>query len=226
MLNAFIKKTHGPITFSFADTLPTGFDRTAYTPKISVLQEMLRCCEEDNQILNKILWSDESTFTTSGVFNRKNRHCWASENPHTVAPIKTQGHRSLHVRCGMLGNKIIGPLIFEGPLTGERYLNFIRNEIGDFLEDLPIRQYNDVIWQQDGAPPNNIGPVTHFLNNRYELWIGRQGPIRWPPNSPDLTPLDNLMWGYLKDKFEFGLETLGAYSTDDILVGDKCKCVA
>ena len=31
-------------------------------------------------------------------------------------------------------------------------------------------------------------------------WIGRRGPVEWPPRSPDLTPLDFWLWGYLKDK--------------------------
>ncbi|OXU32204.1 hypothetical protein TSAR_007998 [Trichomalopsis sarcophagae] len=30
-------------------------------------------------------------------------------------------------------------------------------------------------------------------------WIGRGGPIAWPPRLPDLTPLDFYLWGYLKD---------------------------
>jgi hypothetical protein len=29
-------------------------------------------------------------------------------------------------------------------------------------------------------------------------WIGRGGPIAWPPRSPDLTPLDFFLWGYVK----------------------------
>ena len=28
---------------------------------------------------------------------------------------------------------------------------------------------------------------------------GRAGPISWPARSPDLTPLDFWLWGYLKD---------------------------
>ena len=31
-------------------------------------------------------------------------------------------------------------------------------------------------------------------------WIGRRGPIEWAPRSPDLTPLDFFLWGYLKQK--------------------------
>jgi hypothetical protein len=30
-------------------------------------------------------------------------------------------------------------------------------------------------------------------------WIGRGGPISWPPRSPDITPLDFFLWGYVKD---------------------------
>lgn len=41
--------------------------------------------------------------------------------------------------------------------------------------------------------------MTNFLNEKYETWIGKYGTIRWPPNSPDLTPPDTFLWGYLKN---------------------------
>jgi len=31
-------------------------------------------------------------------------------------------------------------------------------------------------------------------------WLGRDGPTPWPPRSPDITPLDFFLWGYVKDK--------------------------
>ena len=31
-------------------------------------------------------------------------------------------------------------------------------------------------------------------------WVGRDGPTLWPPRSPDITPLDFFLWGYVKDK--------------------------
>ena len=30
--------------------------------------------------------------------------------------------------------------------------------------------------------------------------MGRAGPIPWPARSPDLSPLDIWLWGYLKNK--------------------------
>jgi hypothetical protein len=29
-------------------------------------------------------------------------------------------------------------------------------------------------------------------------WFGRDGPIPWPPRSPDITPLDFFLWVYVK----------------------------
>lgn len=31
-------------------------------------------------------------------------------------------------------------------------------------------------------------------------WIGIHDPREWPPRSPDLTPLDFFLWGYLKQQ--------------------------
>jgi len=29
-------------------------------------------------------------------------------------------------------------------------------------------------------------------------WLGRGGPVAWPPKSPGLTPLDYYLWGHMK----------------------------
>lgn len=58
------------------------------------------------------------------------------------------------------------------------------------------------IWlQQDGAPPHFAVGVRTYLDDTFpNRWIGRGGFIEWPPRSPDLTPLDFFLWGYLKGK--------------------------
>ena len=30
--------------------------------------------------------------------------------------------------------------------------------------------------------------------------LGEMGSTPWPPRSPDITPLDSFLWGYVKDK--------------------------
>lgn len=58
------------------------------------------------------------------------------------------------------------------------------------------------LWfQQDGAPAHWAVNVRHLLDRQYpDRWIGRDGPIPWPPRSPDLNPLDFFLWGHFKDQ--------------------------
>jgi len=60
------------------------------------------------------------------------------------------------------------------------------------------------MWiQLDGAQQHYAHIVCNYLNIHYSgMWIGRSGPVAWPPRSPDLTPPDFyllLLWGYLKN---------------------------
>jgi len=53
---------------------------------------------------------------------------------------------------------------------------------------------------QDGAAPHFSCFVTDVLNERFpDAWIGRGGPIPWPPRSPDLSPIYFFLCGYIKD---------------------------
>jgi hypothetical protein len=65
---------------------------------------------------------------------------------------------------------------------------------------------NDFIFQQDGAPRHFHMALRNHLNAHLpRRWIGRAGAndvvwCRWPPRSPDVTPCDFFLWGYIKDK--------------------------
>jgi hypothetical protein len=42
--------------------------------------------------------------------------------------------------------------------------------------------------------------VKTFLDQQFPgKWIGRGGPIAWPPRSQELTPLDFFLWGNIKE---------------------------
>jgi len=41
--------------------------------------------------------------------------------------------------------------------------------------------------------------VREYLNESFpNRWLGRGGPVAWPPRSPDLTPFDYYLWGHMK----------------------------
>ena len=48
-------------------------------------------------------------------------------------------------------------------------------------------------------PPHFSLKVRDYLDKEFPgRWIGRGGPLAWPPRSPDLSPLDLFFWGYVK----------------------------
>ena len=54
-------------------------------------------------------------------------------------------------------------------------------------------------YQHDGALAHFSIAARQVLNDKYpNRWIGRGGPVPWPPRSPDLTPLDFFIWGPMK----------------------------
>lgn len=159
---------------------------------------MLNCLNQNHNFFNRIMWTDECTFSTAGVYNRKNTHIWSDENPRAIREIKFQGRKSVSVWCGILNNRIYGPIYFQ-KLTGATYLQMLQIQIEALLEELPLQFYNDMVWHQDGAPVHNVVEVQNYLNMRFNEWIGARGPIRWPANSPDLSLLDTFLWGDLKN---------------------------
>ena len=58
-----------------------------------------------------------------------------------------------------------------------------------------------MVFQQDGSPVHWGLRVRETLNRTFQhRWIGWSGPIPWPARSPDVTPLDFFLWGYVKDQ--------------------------
>jgi hypothetical protein len=81
------------------------------------------------------------------------------------------------------------------------YLDMLTNWLMLQLHD----DSHDFIFKQDGAPAHVHLDVQHYLNaNLPKRWIGHAANLhlpllRWPPRSPDLTPCDFFLWGYVKN---------------------------
>ncbi|PNF17346.1 hypothetical protein B7P43_G03004 [Cryptotermes secundus] len=131
------------------------------------------------QFLGNILFSDEATFHLSGFVNWHNAQMWGKQNLH-VYKEHIRDSPNLNVWCGLMKDRIIGPFFF-----GEAYL--------DMLEQFLYPQVANL--QHWGLN------VQRSLNATFQdHWIGCGGPIRWPPHSLDLTPLNFFLWGYMKDR--------------------------
>lgn len=157
--------------------------------------------EKNHHFIENVMWSDEAQFSRNGTVNRNNMHYWATENPRWLREVAHQVNWRCNVWCGIYKRQIIGPVFYDGTLTGQRYSDIIlTNTVEEFVDNLPLAHLNDMWFQHDGAPPHYAQIVKEQLCAVFgDKWIGRGGPVVWPPRSPDLTPLDFFLWGHIKD---------------------------
>ncbi|GFV65616.1 transposable element Tc3 transposase [Trichonephila clavipes] len=59
--------------------------------------------------------------------------------------------------------------------------------------------YQELWFQQDGATCHTARATIDLLKDTFgDRLISRFGPVKWPPRSCDLTPLDYFLWVYVK----------------------------
>ena len=149
--------------------------------------------ENEPRLVDKICWSDESQFRLDGQVNKHNCTYWATVNPELQLEIPNS-KQGVQVWCGMTSRGLIGPFFFDGNVTAAAYLAMLT----EFLWPKLMRR--KLLFQRDGAPAHYALDVRAWLDSKFpNRWIGRRGPVEWPPRSPDLTPCNFFLWGYLKD---------------------------
>ncbi|GFX26109.1 putative DD41D transposase [Trichonephila clavipes] len=123
----------------------------------------------------QILFSDEAHFWLNGYVNKQYCRIWSEANPQVY--VETPLHpEKLTVWCALWAGGIIGPYFFK-------------NDEG----------HNELWFQQDGATCHTARATIDLLKDTFgDRLISRFGPVNWPPRSCDLTPLDYLLWGYVK----------------------------
>jgi len=82
------------------------------------------------------------------------------------------------------GTKVDGSYYREELLSKE-LLPAIHSIIGDLY-----------VFQQDNAPAHRARQTVELLRHETPDFIG---PDMWPPNSPDLNPVDNCVWGLMQE---------------------------
>ncbi|GFU45010.1 uncharacterized protein TNCV_4235181 [Trichonephila clavipes] len=105
---------------------------------------------------------------------------------------------------------ILRPFFFETqcPVNGwitetvnaHRYLTLLRETVVPCL--IQRGQISNVTFMQDGATSHTANPVKTFLIQTFgeDRIVSRRCRYPWPPRSPDLTPEDFWLWGYLKSR--------------------------
>jgi transposase len=141
----------------------------------------------------KILFSDEKMFDIDGIYNAQNDRIWAVDREEADAKggvcQKQKFPQKVMVWLGAC-SKGLTPLIIldKGTVDHQRYINQV----------LPVAlKYgnkvvgNEWTFQQDGAKPHTHIVTQEWCRENFPSFIGKD---RWPPNSPDINPLDYSIW--------------------------------
>jgi hypothetical protein len=101
----------------------------------------------------------------------------------------------------MIDVMLIGPVILHVRMTRRNHLGFLQNGLPEQLEDVPLATQIAMYFKHDGAPSHYTRLVMQHLNDTFlNRGIGPGSTTNWPSRSPDLTPLDFCLWGWVKDK--------------------------
>ncbi|CAM4789569.1 unnamed protein product [Rotaria magnacalcarata] len=144
----------------------------------------------------QILFSDEKRFDLDGMYNRQNERIYAATRDEAdekgAVHRKTKFPTGVMVWLGVCYEGITRPVIIEnGTIDTNQYIADI---LPVALKDGKQMLGNEFIFQQDGATPHTAKETQQWCKiHFFDFW----SKDRWPPNSPDLNPLDYCVWNEL-----------------------------
>ena len=159
--------------------------------------------EQDEHFLTNLVIGDEAAFCLDGKVNTQNIRRYAPQkHPPVFSFDKSYRRDKLSVWAGLCGNgTVLGPIFIEDTLNEETYLELLFDVVIPHLQEEFGDDFNQLWWAQDGAPAHRGRRVHNLLSDVFgNRVIGLGHEREWPPRSPDLTPCDFFLWGYIKSK--------------------------
>ena len=146
----------------------------------------------------KIVFSDEKMFDIDGVYNSQNQRIWAVNRAEADAKggirQKRKFPQKVMVWLGICSKGVSPLVIFEnGTVNHDRYIKEVLPVALKFGNDMFGSQWT---YQQDGAKPHTHAKSQDWCAEHFPSFIDKD---HWPPNSPDLNPLDYCIWNELAE---------------------------
>lgn len=175
--------------------------------------KMLDVISGDPDFFKRIIFSDETAVLAVPPANCQNERVLSESQQHHYRatrrhPLRVNAICAVNFHLG-----VIGPYYFadDTPIDGEKYKEMLRvNILPALISKMPVRDTRsrpdaraahlskNFVWQQDNAPVHTMHDNIEFVSDHFERVISKRCFLEWPPNSPDLSPLDYWLWGDIK----------------------------
>ena len=144
----------------------------------------------------KWLFTDEKYFDLDGIYNSQNDRVWASSREEAdrkdAFHQKTKHPEKVMVWLGACAKGLTTPVLFKNEtMNAEVYINEVLPtalECGDKMLE------SNWTYQQDSARLHILHLTQEWCAKHFPDFVSKK---RWPPNSPDLYPLDHSLWNEL-----------------------------
>jgi hypothetical protein len=152
-------------------------------------------------VLNRTWFSDEKVFTVQTPTNSQNDRIYANVGVKKNVPskrlLKGRKHFSQSVMVSVAVSKLGKTSPFFVVPKAKVNSSYYCEEVLErgLLPEIRKLSGEDFTFQQDGAPAHRSRQTIAFLGQNVPAFIE---PENWPPNSPDLNPVDYSIWGSLQ----------------------------
>ena len=135
-----------------------------------------------------VLFTNESRATLDGPDGWAKG--WVINGDQAPVRRRQQGGGGVMIWAGIIGDELIGPVRFpQGvKLTSATYCQFLKNVLEEWLEEVPLSQLKKVVFMHDNAPCHAAKASIKCLQG---LGFKDETLMVWPPNSPDINPIEN-----------------------------------
>jgi hypothetical protein len=150
----------------------------------------------------RFLFSEQKMFNIDGIYNSQNHQEWVADSQHVNREDGIRQWWKLPKKWMVwLGvcSKGITPLLLLEKWTVDHARHI--KEVLSVTVKYENRMFgNGWTFQQDGAKPHTYVKSQTLCEEHLPWFIGKD---RWPPNSPDLNPLDYCLWNELGQAIEW-----------------------
>ena len=142
------------------------------------------------------LFTDESQATLDGPDRWAKG--WVINGDQAPVRRRQQGGGGVMTWTGIIGDELIGPVrVPQGvKRSSATYCQYLKNVLEAWLEEVPLTRLKKVLFMHDNSPCHAAKATIKCLEG---LGFKNETLMVWPPNLPDINPIENL-WAIIKQR--------------------------